>query len=228
MELLIAALIACALAAAVVWTLLRVAYRDDAGQGAGGAGTPRAQELLSLSWEEFEALLREAFERDGFRVFERSNGTTGVAAGLADIVLERGGKRWFVSAKYWRERTVAGQAVQELYGAMVAGGASGGFIVTHGAYGPAAKVLARERRVELIDGERLASMIEPVREAPSDTTRRRLERARQAETTGRRQVPCPLCGRPMQRRLDRSGPRAGQSYFSCSDFPRCRGTREIG
>jgi len=225
MEIVVAALMACLLAGGVVWLMLRAPAEDEA---LASAITPSARELLSLSWEEFEALLREAFEREGFRVFERSQGTTGVAAGLADVVLERGGKRWFVSAKHWRERLVPGQAVQELYGAMVAGGASGGYVVTHGLYGPAAKVLAGERRVELIDGARLVKMIEPVREAPSDITRRRLDRARQAETTGRRQVPCPLCGRPMQRRLDRFGPRAGQSFFACSDNPRCKGTREIG
>lgn len=224
MEIVVAAVVACLLAGGVVWLMLR----EPAVEFDAGTVTSAARELLSLSWEEFEALLREAFEREGFRVFERSQGTTGIAAGLADVVLERGGKRWFVSAKHWRERVVPGQAVQELYGAMVAGGASGGFVVTHGIYGPAAKVLAAERRVELIDGTRLVRMIEPVRDAPSDITRRRLDRARQTETTGRRQVPCPLCGRPMQRRLDRFGPRAGQSYFACSDFPRCKGTREIG
>lgn len=210
------------------WIVLRPAAVGEPGAPPKGL-SPEAYELLSLSWEELEALLREAFERQGFRVFERATGgSVGPAAGLADIVLERKGKRWFVSAKYWRENTVPGQAVQELYGGMVAAGAAGGFIITHGNFGPAAKVLAKERQVELLDGVKLSALIDPVRKNPSELTRRRLERAKQAETTGRRKVPCPLCGKPMQRRQEKFGPNAGQSYYACSDYPRCKGRRGIG
>ena len=218
--------VALMVAGIVAYIMLR---DPDSDSGGGGKVPPEAHELLSLSWEEFEALLREAFERDGFRVFERQQGgATGPAAGMADIVLDKKGKRWFVSAKYWRENTVPGHAVQELYSAMVAAGAAGGFIITRGNFGAAAKVLAKEREIELIDGGRLLAMLDPVRKNPNEGTRRRLERAKQAETTGRRQVPCPLCGRPMQRRMDRHGPNAGHSYYACSDYPRCKGMRQIG
>jgi len=210
------------------WVVLRPAPTEDATQSGTGL-SPEAYEILSLSWEELEALLREAFERQSFRVFERGVGNTmGPAAGLADMVLERKGKRRFVSAKYWRENPVPGQAVQELYGAMVAAGAEGGFIITYGNFGPAAKVLAKERQIELLDGVKLSALIDPVRKNPSELTRRRLERAKQAETTGRRKVPCPLCGKQMQRRQEKFGPNAGQSYYACSDFPRCKGRRGIG
>lgn len=36
---------------------------------------------------------------------------------------------------------------------------------------------------------------------------------------------CPLCGQPMQLRVARRGPRAGQSFWGCSRFPDCTGTR---
>ena len=210
------------------WVVLRPHSADDGANRPAGL-SPEAYEILSLSWEELEALLRESFERQNFRVFERApGGTIGPAAGLADMVLERKGKRWFVSAKYWRENPVPGQAVQELYGGMVAAGAAGGFLITHGHFGPAAKVLAKERQIELLDGVKLSELIDPVRKNPSDATRRRLERAKQAETTGRRKVPCPLCGKPMLRRQEKFGPDAGQSYYACSDYPRCKGRRQIG
>lgn len=215
-------------ASVATWIVLRADPTVDPTGVARGL-SPESYELLGLSWEELEALLRESFERQGFRVFERSNGATlGPATGLADLVLERKGKRWFVSAKYWRENTVPGAAVQELYGAIVAAGAAGGFIITHGNFGPAAKVLAKERQVELLDGIKLSELIDPVRKNPSEITRRRLERAKQSETTGRRKVPCPLCGKSMQRRQEKFGPAAGQSYYACSDFPRCKGRRGIG
>ena len=217
-----------AVAGAAAWVVLRPRSTDEPNHGGTGL-TPEAYEILSLSWEELEALLREGFERQNYRVFERGAGNTlGPASGLADMVLERKGKRWFVSAKYWRENPVPGQAVPELYGAMVAAGAAGGYIVTYGNFGPAAKVLAKERQIDLLDGTRLSALIDPVRKNPSELTRRRLERAKHAETTGRRKVPCPLCGKQMQRRQERAGPQAGQSYYACSDFPRCKGRRGIG
>lgn len=37
--------------------------------------------------------------------------------------------------------------------------------------------------------------------------------------------PCPLCGKPMQKRLAKRGPRAGHPFWSCPDYPACNGTR---
>lgn len=38
---------------------------------------------------------------------------------------------------------------------------------------------------------------------------------------------CPTCGKSMVRRIARQGARAGKPFWGCSDFPRCRGTRNI-
>lgn len=38
---------------------------------------------------------------------------------------------------------------------------------------------------------------------------------------------CPDCGKPMLRRIARSGSHAGQSFWGCSAFPNCRGTRPL-
>ena len=34
---------------------------------------------------------------------------------------------------------------------------------------------------------------------------------------------CPQCGKPMRRRTARQGPRAGQAFWGCSNYPDCRG-----
>ncbi|MBR6021582.1 MAG: four helix bundle protein [Kiritimatiellae bacterium] len=36
---------------------------------------------------------------------------------------------------------------------------------------------------------------------------------------------CPLCGKPMQRRVAKRGVRAGKPFWSCPDYPACTGTR---
>lgn len=36
---------------------------------------------------------------------------------------------------------------------------------------------------------------------------------------------CPLCKKPMRRRTARQGTRAGQSFWGCTGYPECKGTR---
>ena len=38
---------------------------------------------------------------------------------------------------------------------------------------------------------------------------------------------CPLCGKDMRRRIARQGPNAGHSFWGCSGYPECKGTRPI-
>lgn len=38
---------------------------------------------------------------------------------------------------------------------------------------------------------------------------------------------CPLCGKPMQRRMAKRGRNQGNEFWSCTDYPNCIGTRNI-
>ena len=53
---------------------------------------------------------------------------------------------------------------------------------------------------------------------------RQRQRARATEHAG---PVCPECGKPMLRRTARQGPRAGKSFWGCTAYPRCRGTRPV-
>ncbi len=46
--------------------------------------------------------------------------------------------------------------------------------------------------------------------------------AREA-ASGRTAPACPSCGKPMRARKARSGPHAGESFWGCSAYPKCRG-----
>jgi hypothetical protein len=41
-------------------------------------------------------------------------------------------------------------------------------------------------------------------------------------------ITCPLCGSAMEKRLARRGPWKGKYFLGCSQYPRCRGIRNIG
>ncbi|MGM9685689.1 MAG: four helix bundle suffix domain-containing protein [Bacteroidaceae bacterium] len=39
---------------------------------------------------------------------------------------------------------------------------------------------------------------------------------------------CPLCGKPMVKRMAKKGINSGKEFWSCSDYPKCHGIRNIG
>ena len=61
--------------------------------------------------------------------------------------------------------------------------------------------------------------------------RERMTACRQEERERQEPEPdapaCPLCGKAMRSRAARSGPKAGQSFWGCTGYPACRGTREL-
>jgi hypothetical protein len=52
-----------------------------------------------------------------------------------------------------------------------------------------------------------------------------LQRSRKANAAPAQQD-CPVCGKAMVSRTAQRGPNAGEKFWGCSDFPKCRGTRK--
>lgn len=69
----------------------------------------------------------------------------------------------------------------------------------------------------------LLRVLRDARQAPSLATHRRHVQSLKQRNAGARQH-CPACGSPMVLRTARSGPRAGQQFWGCSAYPRCRTT----
>jgi restriction system protein len=118
-----------------------------------------ADSLNGMSWQDFELTVGEAFRLDGFAVTEC--GGAGADGGI-DLILRRGGEKFFVQCKQWRAFKVGVGVVRELYGAMAAGGATGGFVVTSGVFTKDAVQFASGRNVILVDGTILFDMIKRV------------------------------------------------------------------
>ena len=38
---------------------------------------------------------------------------------------------------------------------------------------------------------------------------------------------CPLCGKPMIKRMAKKGVNSGREFWSCSDYPKCNGTKTL-
>lgn len=175
--------------------------------------------LQSMSWREFEMLVGEAFRLDGYTVTETGGG--GPDGGI-DLMLRREGEVFLVQCKQWRAYKVSVTVVRELFGVMAAQSATGGFVVTCGVFTAEAEEFAKGRNIRLIDGVLLGAMI------------RRAEAARptsiQVTVAATQPVDahtCPRCGSVMVRRTAQNGAYAGQEFWGCSTFPRCKGVIPI-
>lgn len=204
------------LAAAAMSAARSLRRRHLHGQVATGA----AALVNSMSWQDFERLVGEAYRQRGYRVRETGGG--GADNGI-DLVLERDGERHLVQCKQWRAQRVGVDVVRELYGAMAAQGAAGGWVVTSGAFTTPAREFARGRNIELIDGGALVDLIRP---PDADRIEPMIEPG-PVEGRGAARPSCPVCSGPMVRRVARRGSSAGEDFWGCQGFPKCRGTRPV-
>ncbi|MBK1724801.1 hypothetical protein CKO23_21760 [Thiocystis violacea] len=175
-------------------------------------------DLANLSWEDFEHLVGEAFRARGFAVRETRPGPDGGV----DLELRKNNELHLVQCKRWRARSVGVEIVRELYGVMAARGAIGGYVVSSGSFSQEARQFAAGRNIELWDGKTLKAVILGVERRPQQA---KPITDRAGRSPGDTTPTCPSCGAQMVRRTAKRGAEAGKSFWGCSTFPKCRGTR---
>jgi restriction system protein len=208
------------------------------------AQAPAASTIDGMSWAEFEMLVGEAYRLQGFQVTETGGG--GPDGGV-DLVLTRGGEKFFVQCKHWKAFKVGVETVRELYGVMAARGATGGFVVTSGRFTNDARLFTQGRNLQLVDGPRLLAMLQQAQQsrsavaaviaahggvhheppAPPSVPSGQAAAVAPADASASAQPSCPKCGCGMVRRIARTGNNAGNSFWGCSTFPACRGVRQV-
>lgn len=113
-------------------------------------------ELSDLHPKEFENYIAAAFENNGYSVDEITPyiGDHGI-----DVKLSKGGKKYAVQVKrYNKKNYVNAHEMRDFYGSYV-GNFAGGIFVTTGYFGKQAEQWAKERGIELIDGQGLFKMM---------------------------------------------------------------------
>ena len=192
---------------------------------AGTVSAAKSADVLDgMSWREFEILVAEGFRQRGYQVVEL--GGSGPDGGV-DLVLRKNGEKYLVQCKQWRAYKVGVNVVRELYGVMAATGAAGGFVVTSGRFTGEAERFAEGRNVRVMNGEALFALIRSAGRADprSGGTASTLADESNSVTTGASSAPtCPRCAGPMVRRTARKGVHAGEGFWGCAGFPKCRGT----
>ena len=115
------------------------------------AGLPQ---IDKMSGEEFEMFLEQLFKRLGYKVERVGH----VADYGADLIIEKDGIRTAVQAKRWNN-PIPIRAVQEVVTTMAHYNATHSMIVTNNFFTLNARNLAKENYVELVDRQKLASLI---------------------------------------------------------------------
>jgi restriction system protein len=119
--------------------------------------------LAAIEWEDFEHLVRELFEKE----FAQTGGEVRVTQASRDRGVDaiafdpdpiRGGK-FVIQAKRYN-MVVPVSAVRDLYGTMIAEGATKGILVTTSHYGRDSREFAKDKPITLIDGENLVHMFQ--------------------------------------------------------------------
>lgn len=180
------------------------------------AATQPGKAIDGLDWRQFEQLVGEAFRRQGYSITE--TGGNGPDGGI-DLILRKDGEKYLVQCKHWRSLKVGVVVIREFFGAMAVEGAAGGFVVTSGRFTKEAQDFASGRNIQLIDGPILKQWIaqhksQPSKAPPAPTT---------LVTPEQPQVPsCPQCNAPMIKRTAKRGANAGNVFWGCSEYPRCR------
>jgi restriction system protein len=128
-----------------------------------GSTLSQGTNLASISWDDFEHLVRELFEKEflsrgGEVKVTQSSSDGGVDAIAFDPDPISGGKIVIQAKRY--TRTVGVAAVRDLYGTVMNEGASRGILVTTSDYGPDAYRFASDKPLALLNGANLLHLLE--------------------------------------------------------------------
>jgi restriction system protein len=167
-----------------------------------------ANAIRNLTWRQFEKFLNVHFAQRGFAVHK--TGKPGPDGGV-NLKLRRGKDKYFVQCKQWRARQVEAAPVRDLYRVMARSGAGGGIVVTAGTFSDEARKFAEGRKIELIGGQMLETLMRRDHRQPGEASKSAAA------------PQCPACGSPMSVRVARKGANAGKSFWGCPRFPECRG-----
>ena len=128
-----------------------------------GSSLDETTNIAAISWEDFEHLVRELFEKE----FQTRGGEVRVTQASSDGGVDAiafdpdpisGGKIVIQAKRY--TKTVGVSAVRDLYGTVLNEGASKGILVTTADYGPDAYKFATGKPITLLTGANLLHMLQ--------------------------------------------------------------------
>jgi len=169
--------------------------------------------LRALEWKRYEEICMEYL-----RIKNCMAEVTCIGAdGGIDIRIKNPEGKVFAVAqcKAW-SRPIGVNLIRELYGVMAAEKVKHGIFLTTSEYTSAALAFAKGKNLLLIDSDELITLINGL----DDTNKKRLG---DIATQGDYTTPtCVRCDTKMVRRTAKTGKNAGNEFWGCVNFPKCR------
>lgn len=190
--------------------------------------TQSLDELKNLSWREFELLIAEVYRSEGYQVTEM--GGSAPDGGIDLTAKSSSGQRYLIQCKHYKTSKVGVKIVREMLGVLAKEGADHAVVIATGAYTKDAIEFAKGQAIELIDGPSLIKRIQTYNQQATDSNSDAFEADTIANTNQDTTEPenidkiCPKCGSKLVERTAKRGPNAGNTFWGCSNFPKCRYT----
>jgi len=112
----------------------------------------RLDELRAASWENFSALILEAFRREGYEAAR-------LPGGAADFELKKDGRSTVASCKRWKVAQTGIGPLRDLVRVREAREADECLYLSAGSFTPQAQAFAAQNRVRLLEGHELARLV---------------------------------------------------------------------
>lgn len=194
------------------------------------AQTQSLAELRALSWRDFEKMVSEGFRKKGWKIIE---GSGSAPDGGIDLDLTSpSGKRVIVQCKHWKKEKVGVSIVREMLGVLTREKADKVMIIATGTFTKEAIKWAEGQPIQLIDGpellRRFGGPSEGISSEASEAQSSFQPKVEAPEETEESRRTCPKCGKTLVLRTAKKGLNAGNQFWGCSDFPKCRYTEPVG
>jgi restriction system protein len=172
--------------------------------------------LKGMPPSKFEEEMADMFSLLGYKT-EVSGGPHD---GGIDVVAIKNGEKYYIQCKKFITSEVGVHDVRDFYGAITAGQAKRGFLITTNKFTLDAERFAEgNTRIELIDGVRLIGYFKMAHKEEKQFVEEVAN-----NTIESIQEKCPLCGGNLVVRKNRKD---GKSFLGCSKYPTCKYTKNI-
>ena len=187
--------------------------------GANAERSSASPTIDTVRWDQFELVIAEAYRRMGYTV--EICAALGADGGV-DVKLMRDGAVTLVQCKQWKAWKVKVPAIREFFGVLTAEGAQRGIFITSGKFTKDCYEFAQGKPIDLLSRPAIEELVRNA-EVPGENLGNVASGIHRFIAGARIVMPeCPFCHRSMVLRH----PKANESFWGCSNFPKCRGKRD--
>jgi len=174
------------------------------------------EKIRTLTPDQFESFVCDLFEKLGYKA-ERVGGPND---GGIDVIARKDGVKHYIQCKKFVTQQVSVGAMRDFYGAVTDKLSDAkAFFITTNVFTLEAEKFAEGKPIELIDGKKLLKYLK-LSGMDVVISERPVFGSISVEN-------CPWCGSQLVLRTAKKGSNAGNNFYGCSSFPKCKYVKNI-